>query len=72
MACADVAPEHKGGRAIRPALKDVWTARFLADRMQVQSFDQFQYMVLVRRIAQTNLEPLRLWQLRLRVVSDYV
>ena len=59
MARADIAAQHESRRAIRPALKDVRALRFLTDSVQVQPFDQLQQMVLVRRIAETNPQPLR-------------
>ena len=57
MARADVAAQHESRRAIRPALKDVRATRFLTNRVQIQPFDQLQDVVLIRRIAQTNLQP---------------
>src|SRR5256885_6829517 len=70
MARAGVAAEHEGRGAIRPALEDVGAARLLADRMQVQAFDELQHVVLIRRIAQTYLQPLRLRLARLLNVAD--
>jgi hypothetical protein len=35
MACADIATQHEGGRAIRPTLKNVRTTSFLTDGVQV-------------------------------------
>jgi len=61
MSRTDIAPEHERRGTIRPALKDVWAARFLANRVQVQAFDQLEQVILIRWIAQTNLEPLRFW-----------
>jgi hypothetical protein len=52
---ANVAAEHKSRGAIRPAFKDVGTASFLTNRVQVQSFNQAQYVVLIRRVAQPDL-----------------
>ena len=57
MACACVAAEHESGSPIRPALEDVWAARFLADSVKVQSFNKLQNMILIRRVAYANLEP---------------
>jgi hypothetical protein len=54
MPRANVASEHEGGRAIRPAFKNIRAARFLADRVKVQALDQLQHVVLIRRVAQTN------------------
>jgi hypothetical protein len=39
--------------------------------MKIQPFDQLQNVVLVRGIAQTDLEPFRLWLSRLQVVANY-
>ena len=71
MPRADVAAEHERRGAIRPALKNVWATGFLANSVQVQALDQLQYVVLVRRVAQTNLQPLWLWLTGRRVVADY-
>jgi hypothetical protein len=71
MAGADVAAEHESRRAVRPAFEDVWTARFLADRVQVQPFDELQNVVLVRGITETDAEPFRLWLTDFLVVADY-
>src|SRR6185503_13013049 len=61
----------EGCGAVRPAFENVWAACFLANRVQVQPLDQLQDVVLVRRIAQTNLQPLRLWLTWPRIVADY-
>ena len=37
---ADVTAQHERGGAIGPALKNVWTLRFLAKSMEVQPFDK--------------------------------
>jgi hypothetical protein len=39
MACADVSAKHEGRGAIGPAFKNVRTARFLTDGVQVQTLD---------------------------------
>jgi hypothetical protein len=67
MTRTDVATEHERGGAIRPALKDVRTLGFLTNRVQVQTLDQLEQMVLVRRIAQTNPQPFGLWLTRFLV-----
>jgi hypothetical protein len=61
VAGTDVAAQHEGGRTVGPALKDVGALRFLTNRVQVQALDQLEQVVLVRRITQTNAEPLGLW-----------
>jgi hypothetical protein len=38
--------------------------------MQIQAVNELEHVVLVRRIAQTNLEPLRLWLPRFGI-ADY-
>ena len=58
---ADITAQHECGGAIRPTFKDVRTPGFLTDGMQVQTLDQLEQMVLVRRITQTNPQPFRLW-----------
>jgi hypothetical protein len=61
MSRADVARQHEGGRAVRPTLEDVRAARFLTNRVQVQSLNQTQHVILVRRVADANLQPFGLW-----------
>ena len=58
---ADIPGQHKSCRAIGPALENVRTPCFLTNRVQIQSFDQLEQMVLVGGIAQTDTEPLGLW-----------
>src|SRR5205085_7510601 len=70
MARAGVAAEHERGGAIRPALEDVRAACLLTDRVQVQALDELQHVVLIRRIAQTYLQPLRLRRAWLLIVDD--
>src|SRR5258705_1454514 len=71
MPRANIAAEHEGCGAVRPAFENVWAACFLANRVEVQPLDQLQDVALVRRIAQTNLQPLRLWLTWPRIVADY-
>jgi hypothetical protein len=73
MPRADIPTEHERCRAIRPALENVRTLRFLANGVQVQAFNQLEQMVLIRRVAQTNLQPLGLWLPRPgdAVIADY-
>ncbi len=71
MTRADVAAEHERRGAIRPALKNVRAARFLTNGVQVEALDQFENLVLIRRIAQTNPQPFGLWLTDLLVVTDY-
>jgi hypothetical protein len=61
MTRTDVAAQHERGGAIRPAFKDVRTLGLLTNRVQVQTLDQLEQVVLVRRIAQTNPQPFRFW-----------
>jgi hypothetical protein len=61
MARANIATQHKCRRPISPALENVWAFCFLANRVQVKSFNQLEQMILVRRIAQTDPEPFGLW-----------
>src|SRR5262245_5359591 len=71
VARADVAAEHESRRAIRPALKDVWATRFLANRVEIETFNQLQDVVLVSRITQSNAEPLGFGLTYFLVVADY-
>jgi len=68
---ADVSAEHERRRPIRPTLKNVRTARFLTNGVKVQAVYELEHMILICRIAQPNLEPLRLWLARLGIVGDY-
>jgi len=67
MPRADVAAEHKGRSPVGPALKNVWAPCFLTNRVQLQTFNQLEQMILVCRIAQTNTQPIRFWLTRFRV-----
>jgi hypothetical protein len=60
MARADIATQHKCRRPISPALENIRAPCFLANGVQIQSFDQLEQMILVGRIAQTDPEPLGL------------
>ena len=71
MTRANVAAQHESRGAIGPAFENVRTTRFLANRVQVKSFDQLQHVVLIRRIAQTNLQPFGLGLTELLIVADY-
>jgi len=71
MTRADVAAEHESGRAIGPAFKNVWTAGFLTNGVQVESFDQLQHVILISRIAQPDAKPFRLGLADFLVVADY-
>jgi len=71
MTRADVAAEHERRRAIRPTLKDVRTTSFLTNGVQVESFDQLQYLVLIRWIAQTDAQPFGFGLAYLLIVTDY-
>jgi hypothetical protein len=52
---ADVASEHKSGGPVRPAFKNVRAARFLANCVKIQAFDQLQNMILICRISKADL-----------------
>ena len=56
---ADITCEHEGCGAVRPTFKDVGATCFLANRVKIQTFDQFENVVLIGRIAQANTEPVR-------------
>ena len=70
MARANVTAQHESRGAIRPAFEDVRTARFLADRVQIQPFDELQNVVLVRRITETDAEPFGLGLTDFLIVTD--
>jgi hypothetical protein len=75
MARADVAAEHEGGGAVRPTLEDIRAARFLTDRVQIQPLDQIEHMILIRRVADANLQPVglaprRSSRRRRRIIAD--
>ena len=61
MASADVSAQHECRRAIRPAFENVRALRFLTDCVEIQSLNQLQQMVLIRGVAETNLEPIGFW-----------
>ena len=67
VASADITAQHEGCSTVSPALEDVWTPCLLTDRVQVQTLNQLKQMILIRRIAQANPEPLRFWLTRLNV-----
>ena len=71
MTSADVAAQHERGGAVSPTLEDVWATGFLADGVQVQTFDQLQHLVLVGRVAQTDAQPFGLGLTDLLIVADY-
>ena len=71
MTRADVAAEHKRGGAIGPTLENVWTTRFLADGVQVETFDQLQHLILVGGVAQSDAQPFGFGLTDLLIVADY-
>ena len=71
MACANIAAQHESRGPIGPAFEDVRTARFLADGVQIESFDQLQHLVLIGGVAETDAQPFGLWLTDLLVVADY-
>src|SRR5437660_606048 len=70
MPRTDVAAQHERRSPISPALKNVWAFRFLTNRVQVQTLNQLEQVVLIRRIAQTNAQPIRFWLTRFRVQNS--
>ena len=68
---ADITTQHESRRAIGPALENIRTARFLADSMKVQAFDQLQYLILACRIAQADFKPGGLGLADFRYIGDY-
>ena len=71
MTRADVATEHERRRPISPTLEDVRTTRFLANGVQVESFDQLQHLVLIGWIAEANAQPFGFGLTYLLIVADY-
>src|SRR5262249_6026995 len=71
MARADVAAQHEGCGAIGPAFKNVRTACFLTDGVQVESFDQLQHLVLIGWVTQADAQPFGFWLADLLIVADY-
>src|SRR5690349_20525218 len=71
MTRADVATEHERRRAIGPALENVWATRFLADGVQIETFDQLQHLILVGWVAETDAQPLWLGLTDLLIIADY-
>ncbi len=71
MTRADIAAKHESRSPIGPTLKNVWTTGFLADGVQVESFDQLQHLILVRRITQTDAKPFGFGLTYLLIVTDY-
>jgi hypothetical protein len=54
---ANVAAQHEGRSPIGPALKNIRTASFLTHRVQIQTLNQLQDVVLIGWVAQTNFQP---------------
>ena len=71
MPCADVTAQHESCGAIGPTFENVWATRLLAYCVKIQTFDQLEHMVLVRRVTQSNPEPLGFGLTRFRIVADY-
>jgi len=72
MPRADITAQHKGGSPVRPALKNVRAPRFLADGVQIKSFNQLKYVILISRVAESDFEPFRLRLTDFGGVTDYV
>jgi hypothetical protein len=62
MSGASVAAEHKRRRFVRPAFKDIRATRFLTNRVQIQTVNQFQNGILIRRIADADFQPVGFFQ----------
>ena len=71
MTRANIAAEHERGGAVRPAFENVRTTRFLTNRVQIESFDQLQHLVLIGWVAQADAEPFRLGLTDPLIVADY-
>ena len=72
MPRADIPAQHKGCGPIRPALKNVRAPRFLADGVQIQSFNQLKYVILISRVAESDFEPFRFRLTDLGGITYYV
>jgi hypothetical protein len=72
MPRADISAQHKGCGPIRPALKNVWASRLLADGVQIQSFNQLKDMILISWVSETDFEPFRFRLTDLCGITDYV
>jgi hypothetical protein len=59
-ACADIAEDHEGRRAVRPALADVRALRFFTHRMQVQIAHQALEPEIRGGTGRTHLQPVGL------------
>ncbi len=57
-----IAAEHESRGLIGPAFEDIRALCLLADGVKIQSVDQVQDLILVRRVAQFYLQPIRLFQ----------
>ena len=68
--CTNISGEHESRSAIRPAFEDVWTTSFLANRVEIQSFNQLKDIVLVRWIAQADTQPLGFRLTNFLIVRD--
>ena len=71
MTRADIPAEHESRGAVGPTFKDVRAAGFLADSVQVETFDQLQDLILVGRITQPDAKPFRFGLPDFLVVADY-
>ena len=60
MPSARIAAEHERRGLVSPAFKDVRALGFLADGMEIKAVDEFENRVLILRIAELDLEPIRL------------
>jgi hypothetical protein len=69
--CTNISSEHERRSAIRPAFEDVWTTSFLANRVEIQSFNQLKDIVLVRRVTQADSQPLGFWLTDFLIIRDY-
>ena len=72
MPGANVSAKHERRGAVRPAFKDIRTAGFLADSVQVQALNQLQNIVLIGGVAQPNFQPIGLGLPRFWRIADDV
>jgi hypothetical protein len=66
---AHVAHQHEGGRAMRKAFADIRTARFLANRMQLELAENRLGPKVLRRNRRAHFDPVRMLPLSHRPPS---
>jgi hypothetical protein len=57
---ACVTAEHKSRRLVGPALENIRALSFLANGVEIQPANQIEYGVLIPRVTELDLQPIRL------------